>query len=576
MAHSSIHNNDPLSSTAWITLRADLRNFAGQHLPQAAVPSQFIVMPELPKLANGKVDRKRLPAARRDLDPERLHTPPETPQEIRIASIWVDLLSLSRVGLHDDFFELGGNSLTAAQMAARVRAVTGTVINLRRFFENPTLAGLVELLGGQPQKASAQPRHALSISAEELLAEARLPEDIFPDPHATATSQAPYRAIFLTGGSGYTGAYLMRELLDRSDAHLFVLVRADGQYHAQQRIRTTMDRFGLWREDAKERITPIVGDLARPYFGVDRATYVRLARQAEVIIHNGALSSYAMSYHTLKPVNVLGTQEVLRLACRERIKPVHYVSSLAVYPSVPGHRWAELEVTESERVTGGYVQTKWVGDSMHQQASRRGVPCCVYRPGLITGARETGACETDTFINAGIKGCIQLGAVPTGSIERPLEIVPVDFFAAALAHIALSGKALGSVFNLPGARTMTSLELHDRLDEHGYSLRRRPYSDWYRELTAAIESGKQNELARFLPVFDEMNDQEAWPASPVYETTNLESALSGSGIVCAAPDKQLWERYLNWFIATGFLPTPEAAFAANEAAAGTASSPASI
>jgi thioester reductase-like protein len=319
-----------------------------------------------------------------------------------------------------------------------------------------------------------------------------------------------------------------------------------------------MERYGVWREGDAARIAGVVGDLARPYLGLDRAAYERLAATAELIVHNGALSSYALSYRRLKPVNVLGTVEVLRLACRGRVKPVHYVSSLAVYPGLPGApRWTEADVTEPEGVVGGYRQTKWVGDVMMAQARRRGVPTTVYRPGLISGAQATGACSTDTFINASIKGCVQLGA--TFPFDAPLEATPVDFCAAVIAHVALGGRPAGPVLNLPGARTMAPPELFDHVEAYGYPMRRLPYVEWLRELTAAVERGEENELARFLPLFGEDGPSEEvgyQGGRPVYDTANLRSALAGSGIECAEPDRALWQRYLRWFVAAGYLPEP--------------------
>jgi thioester reductase-like protein len=255
---------------------------------------------------------------------------------------------------------------------------------------------------------------------------------------------------------------------------------------------------------------------------------------------------------------VLGTQEVLRLACRARLKPVHYVSSLAVYPGRDGAaRWREEVVDDPHDVVGGYRQTKWVGDAMVAEAVRRGVPCCVYRAGLITGAQTTGACTTDTFINAVVKGCIQLGA--RFEFDAPLEATPADFCAAALAHIALGGGWHGTIFNLPGARTMAPPELFERVEAYGYALRHVSYAEWYRVLAEAVERGDDNELTRFFPLFGEASptDEVGYQgARPVYDMTNLQTALAGSGIVCAAPDHALWQRYLDWFVASGFLPAP--------------------
>ncbi|AKN68684.1 hypothetical protein QR97_01645 [Streptomyces sp. PBH53] len=550
--------NDPLAQTAWAAFRTRLRDFAAEQLPEAMVPSRFVVLPELPKLPNGKVDRGRLPAVPDGESAGTAYVAPQTPLEIRLAEIWADLLGVGRVGLKDNFFELGGDSLAAAQMAARLRAATGLQVNLRGLFDHPTLERLARHLDTQDGTAPTADtgRHPRSITGADLAAEAVLPADITPAADALPPAATPYRTVLLTGGTGYTGAFLMRELLDRSEAHLYVLVRADTPGQAADRVRAAMRTYGVWRDGDERRFTGVPGDLARPYFGLDHDTYLRLARDVEMIVHNGAWSSYALPYRRLKPVNVLGTQEVLRLAARHRIKPVHYISSLAVYPGRPGeHRWAEDAATDPEGVVGGYRQTKWVGDRMMAQAHERGLPTCVYRPGQITGAQTTGACAEDTFLNATLKGCVQLGAALEFDVF--LEMTPVDFCAAAVAHIALGGQWHGTAFNLPGGHPLAWNRLVELLAECGYPLRRLSYADWYAELTRAVEGGTENELARFLPLFgaDQPAEDLGYRGSrPVFDTTRLRAALTGSGIACLPPERELVGRYLDHFEATGFLP----------------------
>jgi len=560
MSSPRIHTNDPQFSASAAAFRTQLREFAARHLHAATVPSRFVVLPGLPKLPNGKIDRKQLAALPVEGGRDREFVAPETPEEIQLAQIWADLLNTSQIGLHDHFFEIGGNSLTVVQMVARLRAETGVAINLRTFLENPTLANLGRLVHGK-SRALAGPAQlgARSISPEEMLGDARLPADIAPQAGAASPAGPPYASVFVTGGTGYTGAFLLRELIDRSAAQLHVLTRGSSPDHALSRIRAAMQQYGVWRDGDAQRITAVVGDLARPYLGLDRATYLGLAETAELIIHNGALASYALPYRRLKAINVLGTREVLRLACRTRIKPVHYVSSLAVYPAQPGTpRWQEDDLRDPTGISGGYRQTKWVGDAMMSEARRRGVPTSVYRAGLITGAQTTGACTTDTFINAAIKGAIQLGVMV--SIETASEVVPVDFCAAAIAHIALGGAWHGAVFNVAGSRTMRSSELLGYLAEYGYALRDVSYGEWYRLMAQAVDRGDDNELTRFFPLFSEgapSDEVGYFPGSrPSYDMTHLHAALAGSGIACADPDRALWRRYLDWFIASGFLPAP--------------------
>ncbi|GAB2953067.1 thioester reductase domain-containing protein [Streptomyces sp. NPDC058869] len=550
--------NDPLAQTAWAAFRTRLREFAAEQLPEAMVPSRFVVLPELPKLPNGKVDRGRLPAVPDGESVGTAYVAPQTPLEIRLAEIWADLLGVGRVGLKDNFFELGGDSLAAAQMAARLRAATGLQVSLRSLFDHPTLERLARRLGDQdgPELTAGGGRHPRSISGADLAAEAVLPDDIGPAADALAPASAPYTAVLLTGGTGYTGAFLMRELLDRSGAHLYVLVRSDTPGQAADRVRAAMEQYGVWRDGDERRFTGVPGDLARPCFGLDHATYRRLARDVQMIVHNGAWSSYALPYRRLKPVNVLGTQEVLRLAAAYRIKPVHYISSLAVYPGRPGeHRWSEEAATDPEGVVGGYRQTKWVGDRMMAQAHERGLPTCVYRPGQITGAQSTGACAEDTFLNAALKGCVQLGAALEFDVF--LEMTPVDFCAAAVAHIALGGQSHGTAFNLPGGHPLAWNRLVELLDACGYPLRRLPYADWYAELHRSVERGEENELARFLPLFgsDQPAEDLGYGGSrPVFDTTNLQAALADSDIRCLPPERELVGRYLDHFEATRFLP----------------------
>jgi thioester reductase-like protein len=550
--------SDPLAQAAWAALRTRLRQFAAGQLPGVMVPSRIVVLPELPKLPNGKVDRSSLPAAAHDDTPGDAYVAPRTSEEIRIAGIWAEVLGVGRVGLKDDFFALGGDSLMATQMAVRLRKAIGVQINLRTLFAHPTVEQLVRNLETQDDAAgTAGPAgHPRSIASEDLAAEAVLPADIVPAADALPPSSGPYRTVLLTGGTGYTGAFLMRELLDRSTAHLHVLVRADTAHQAAARVRAAMEQYGLWQEGDGKRFTGVPGDLARPYFGLERETYLSLARDVEMIVHNGAWSSYALPYRRLKPVNVLGTQEVLRLAARHRVKPVHYISSLAVYPGRAGERrWAEDAATDPDGVVGGYRQTKWVGDRMMAQAHKRGLPTCVYRPGQIAGAQTTGACATDTFLNATLKGCIQLGAALEYDVL--LELTPVDFCAAAVAHVALSGQWHNTAFNLPGGHALAWDRLIELLAECGYPLRRLDYADWYAELTAAVERGEENELARFLPLFgpDVPAEDLGYRGSrPVFETVNLRTALAGSGIESPAPDSELISRYLDYFEATRYLP----------------------
>ena len=124
-------------------LRAELR----RTLPEYMVPSHFIPVAAIPLTASGKVDRKALPAP--DLEAMSTgtqHVAPRTPTESQIATIWADALGVAAPGIHDDFFDLGGHSLTAAQVVNTLRSVFPVEVAMRHLFERPTIAGLAQII----------------------------------------------------------------------------------------------------------------------------------------------------------------------------------------------------------------------------------------------------------------------------------------------------------------------------------------------------------------------------------------------------------------------------------------------
>jgi amino acid adenylation domain-containing protein len=124
----------------------DLRAYLKQSLPDYMVPSAFVVLEELPLTANGKVDRRALPAPEADAIVRDAYVAPRTPLEEVLAGIWCDVLKLERVGVHDNFFDLGGHSLLAMRVVAQVRANLEIELPLQALFEAPSVGELSERL----------------------------------------------------------------------------------------------------------------------------------------------------------------------------------------------------------------------------------------------------------------------------------------------------------------------------------------------------------------------------------------------------------------------------------------------
>jgi amino acid adenylation domain-containing protein/non-ribosomal peptide synthase protein (TIGR01720 family) len=139
----------------------ELRAFLRARLPEPMIPGAFVPLAALPLTAHGKVDRKALPAPAAPAEVAG-EAPPRDAREERLAAIWREMLGLERLGVHDNFFQLGGDSILAIQVVARARR-EGIQVTARQLFEHQTVAGLAAAAG----EAGAGPGEEQGLVAGE-------------------------------------------------------------------------------------------------------------------------------------------------------------------------------------------------------------------------------------------------------------------------------------------------------------------------------------------------------------------------------------------------------------------------
>jgi len=149
-----------------------LRSYLKEHLPEFMVPAAFVFLERLPLTANGKVDRRALPAPER-ADGGVEYVVPRTIVEEVLVGLWQDVLGAKQVGVYDNFFELGGHSLLAMQLMSRLRQSFGVELPLRALFESPSVAQIAQLLArveetpGRIEKIAAAIKKVQNMSTEE-------------------------------------------------------------------------------------------------------------------------------------------------------------------------------------------------------------------------------------------------------------------------------------------------------------------------------------------------------------------------------------------------------------------------
>jgi amino acid adenylation domain-containing protein/thioester reductase-like protein len=543
---------------------ASLRSFLSARVPSFMVPAVFIALEQLPLTPQGEIDRRALPrpatVASGGLNQGY------TPIQAGMSHLWSRMLTSGRVGLDDDFFALGGNSLLAAEMLAHVRVMFGIGPKYvrpltRRLLRDPTLRGFSKATqdarAGRLTARGADPR-------VNFTAEARLTDPVHLDVGPTPDWRRP-REILLTGATGFLGLYLLRELLTATTARVHCLVRADSAPDARRRIAQAAERY--WIDGlTTDRIVPVAGDLAEPNLGLDPSTFSELARTIDIIHHAGATVNFVYPYQDLRAANVTGTRELIRLAGLYRGIPIHYVSTTTVLAGFGA--MGVREVTEdtplayADHLCMGYIETKFVAEELLRNASRAGLPVAIYRPLDIVGDQRTGAWNTATEMCALIRFITDKGVAP--DIDLPLDFVPVDVCAAAIGYISSHAEAAGSTYHLASPQYALLGSLVDRLRQHGYAIRTIPYHEWVDELLKNAAQDPGHPMTPFVPLFVDRCEEPGLTVAemylehifPAYTQSHAEAALRGSGVVFPPVDEKLLDLNIGRLIATGYLKSP--------------------
>ncbi len=383
----------------------------------------------------------------------------------------------------------------------------------------------------------------LDLEAEAVLDESIQPENAIP-------SQVILDNILLTGATGFIGAFLLYELLQTTEAKIHCLIRAENTEAARDKIKKSLESYNLyeqWQDSFSNRIIPIVGDLSQPLLGLDKNQFENLSAEIDTIYHNGAWVHHTSPYSLLKATNVLGTQEVLRLACKNKVKPVHFISTISVFAGTNQiiHENEPLDVNRTP--AGGYAQSKWVAEKLVTIARQRNLPVSIYRVGAVSGHSQTGAYNRNDFLYKMIQGCVQLGSAPIGNMI--LDIMPVDYVSQAIIHLSKQSQSWGKVFHLVHPQPVDVDVLFKQLNSMGYPVKRLPYQEWREKLLKIIENSPNHPLYAIASLFSANSGNSATEAKPLqFDAHNTLTGLANTSIICPAIDAQLLSTYIGYLM----------------------------
>lgn len=275
-----------------------------------------------------------------------------------------------------------------------------------------------------------------------------------PDPN-------PGNALLLTGATGFVGMAVLARILERTDRHVVVLVRAASQSAADARLEALMSSLFAHPDRHTGRVTAVCGDLTAPGLGLGGMTREWIAEHVGEIIHGAASVAFNLALPESRSINVEGTRRVLDLAreCAARgagLRRMTYVST--AYVAGERHGYAhETELDVAQGFRNAYEQSKQEAERL-VCGERARLPLTVVRPSIIVGERGTG--WTSSFnVMYGPLRAVAAGAFPVlpGRGDGVLDIVTVDYVADTILALAGSPAAEGGTFHVVAGEQATTL-----------------------------------------------------------------------------------------------------------------------
>lgn len=543
------------------------RNALSEYLAHYMIPTLWVELDELPTHeVSGKADPKRLPPPPSPKSRNGVHTNghPVEQDSINIddiAEIWAATLNVSRdsITAEHSFFDLGGHSLSIADLASRLSRNFGFRVPVGRLADPPTLNGHLETV------RAVRDGHAAAVQADlpaVLSKDAILDEEIQP----RNTNMCPLNkaeTVLLTGVTGFLGAFLLNDLLQSTSAHIICLVRfndpeQDDRPGGIARIRRHLLDLGLWNDAIMERVEILPGNLARKRLGLSAGAFEELAARVQVIIHAGALVNLVYPYATLRGANVGGTREILRLAARSGATVQHVSTNGVLPPRETKEGWPEDAMLDAEaaakQLLDGYGQSKWVAEQLVLEASRRGIPTRILRAGTISGHSATGAANAWDLLSAVIVESVQLGYAPDVEGWRA-EMTPVDFVSKAILHLSNETEATQTVFHLGDPTPVDTNVVFNDLEELGYPTRPLDFDKWvalWNEKRGSVKGGEGaftvDILRSGMPSVDFLKG--------IVVLDNAATRPFRAAVERPKVDRVLLETYTRHWFARGWLPRP--------------------
>jgi len=437
---------------------SEIRERLVKALPAYMIPTYMMQIERIPITNNGKLDKRALPEI--EVRTETEYVPPRNIMEIKLSQIWSEVLGMKKVGVYDNFFDLGGNSLKSIELVSIART-HNIELSIQDVFNKPSIALLADATVKSDQ-------NVIEYQLEDFTSLHKLLENNKINKEMTFTKQT-LGDVFITGATGWLGAHILDKFISSEAGVAYCLVRGKNLADSQNRLDEVLaDYFGEKYLNCS-RIVVVCGDI------VDK---MMLDYPIDTVFHSAATVAHYGEYSYFYDMNVKGTENVILFAKEKSAQLIHISTMGVVGEGIlkKGENslttvYDETKLFVGQTLNNVYLQSKFEAEIAVLQAKLSGLPAMIIRVGNLMNRFSDLKFQKNYQENAfltRLKAIVDLGVYPSDIKNSEWEISPVDSAAAAIIKLAQHFNHQYSLFHVYNPKTaqfidfITALEMIER------------------------------------------------------------------------------------------------------------------
>ncbi|MCL2355446.1 MAG: SDR family oxidoreductase, partial [Oscillospiraceae bacterium] len=433
-----------------------LREHLLKHLPNYMVPQYFMRLTEFPYTPNGKIDKKSLPAPKvEEASAHGEYVKPTNELQKYLCSLWQELLKIEVIGINDDFFLCGGDSILAMQMQVQLLK-DGYNITYSTIFKYTTIALLSQFIEENQNKEIIDIADMNGTNLKEV-------NEKYTDILESATvlpseyKKSELGGVLLAGVTGYLGIHILREIIENTESVVYCIVREKQNEGPESRLRKTFKYYfkGKYKDLLGKRIFLVMGDLSAHKFGLKDEEYERLSQEVNSVINCSANVKHYGMEDEFKRDNVNSVRNLINF-CKQFGKKLYHTSTTGVSAHIDKPDVSTLDFNESSLYIGQslvniYIKTKFEAELLVLDAIAGGVDAYILRIGNLMGRYEDGLFQhnysTNSLLNR-VTSFTKIKCIPTTLKYVDFEFTPVDYAARASVLLAQYSNKSNRIFHV--------------------------------------------------------------------------------------------------------------------------------